>query len=222
MKKIIFLGSGGGGNLKFIHHYSSDTDTFPFKVMGVFTDRACGAFNFGREINVNTEILSFNRNEEENLILVQKLRELEPDFIITNIHKIISKQVVQAFKGKLVNLHYSYLPAFGGLIGMEPVKQALARKNKFIGCTSHFVNQKVDDGETIAQGIFASERITDIYQSTFECGAITLLATLFQLCQGSDVLSHKFTKKYWISPFSSSINEDKVYSILENLKGQHQ
>jgi len=220
MKKIIFLGSGGGGNLKFIHHYSSSANTTPFKVTGVLADRECGALDFGKSIGISSEILSFKRNEAENTVLITKLKQFEPDFIITNIHKIISKQVVQTFEGKLINLHYSYLPAFGGVIGMQPVKQALARDNKFVGCTSHFVNEKVDDGQTIAQGIFSIERVSNTFQSTFKCGAITLLAALFQLCEPESTLKDKFTKDYWISPFSSNIDENKVHSILKTLQEQ--
>jgi phosphoribosylglycinamide formyltransferase 1 len=216
MKKIIFLGSGGGGNLKFIHNYSLDVNLF--EIIGVFTDRKCGAFEYGEKIGVHSEILSFVRSNYEDEIFINKIKKLKPDIIITNVHKILSNKIVKAFSGRLINLHYSYLPAFGGVIGMKPVDQAIEKNNKFIGCTVHFVNNKVDDGKTIAQGIFPVDMMSSPYQSTFECGALTLLAGIYKLCYENDVMNDIHIKNYWINPFSTRIEQKIIYSIIEKLK----
>lgn len=130
MKKIIFLGSGGGGNLKFIHEYSKIHSDF-FKVVSVITDRKCGAIDYALLKGIPCEVMSFKREDKEDKLLINLIKKFEPDYIITNVHKILSERIVSEFSGKLLNLHYSYLPAFGGVIGMTPVEQAI-KKEQFI------------------------------------------------------------------------------------------
>ena len=218
MKRIVFLGSGGGGNLKYIHRYSLHVKFF--EIVGVFADRKCGAYDYGKSIEIHSEILSFERSSFEDDILLERIEGLRPDIIVTNVHKILSSSIVSAFSGKLINLHYSYLPAFGGLIGMKPVDQALERNNKFIGSTVHFVNEKVDDGKTIAQGIVAVENASSTYQNTFECGALALLAGIYRLCHENEEMRAVHIKNCWINPFSSHIKLEVIHSILEKLKSQ--
>ena len=62
--------------------------------------------------------------------------------------KILSKNFIQKFNGKIINIHPSLLPKYKGL---NTHKRALKNKEKYSGCTVHFVNSKLDSGKIILQ-----------------------------------------------------------------------
>ena len=62
--------------------------------------------------------------------------------------KILSKNFIRKFKGNIVNIHPSLLPKYKGL---NTHKRALKNKEKFTGCTVHYVTTKLDSGKIILQ-----------------------------------------------------------------------
>ena len=62
--------------------------------------------------------------------------------------KILSESFIKRFNGKIVNIHPSLLPKYKGLNTHE---RAILNKEKFSGCTVHFVNSKLDSGKIIIQ-----------------------------------------------------------------------
>jgi len=62
--------------------------------------------------------------------------------------KILSKNFIRKFNGKIVNIHPSLLPKFKGL---NTHRRVLKKKEKFSGCTVHFVTSKLDSGKIILQ-----------------------------------------------------------------------
>ena len=62
--------------------------------------------------------------------------------------KILSKSFIKNFKGKILNIHPSLLPKYKGLNTHE---KAIKNKDKYSGCTVHFVNSKLDSGKIINQ-----------------------------------------------------------------------
>ena len=62
--------------------------------------------------------------------------------------KILSKNFIKNFKGKILNIHPSLLPKFKGLNTHE---RAINKKEKYSGRTVHFVNSKLDSGKIILQ-----------------------------------------------------------------------
>jgi len=62
--------------------------------------------------------------------------------------KVLSKNFIKKFKGKILNIHPSLLPKYKGLNTHE---RAINNKEKFSGCTVHFVNHKLDSGKIILQ-----------------------------------------------------------------------
>ena len=63
---------------------------------------------------------------------------------------ILERDFLEKWKKRVINIHPSLLPSFRGL---EPQKQAIQKKVKFSGCTVHYVNDNIDDGEIIDQSI---------------------------------------------------------------------
>ena len=62
--------------------------------------------------------------------------------------KILSKSFIKNFKGKILNVHPSLLPKYKGL---DTHRRAIENKDKYSGCTVHFVNSKLDSGKIILQ-----------------------------------------------------------------------
>lgn len=72
--------------------------------------------------------------------LLAALAQHRPDLVITTVHRILAEPVTSRYQGRLINLHYSLLPAFGGAIGIRPVRDALAYGSRFTGVTVHRVD----------------------------------------------------------------------------------
>ena len=62
--------------------------------------------------------------------------------------KILSKNFIKSFEGKIINIHPSLLPKYKGL---NTHSRAIENKDKFAGCTVHFVTAKLDSGKIILQ-----------------------------------------------------------------------
>ena len=68
--------------------------------------------------------------------------------MLAGFMKILSKRFINKFEGKIVNIHPSLLPKYKGL---HTHKKVLINKDKFSGCTVHFVSEKLDSGKIILQ-----------------------------------------------------------------------
>lgn len=89
-----------------------------------------------------------NREEHENEIIAA-LRERRVDLIcLAGYMRLLSSCFVEAFRGRILNIHPSLLPAFPGL---DAQRQALEHGAKVSGCTVHFVDETLDGGPIIAQ-----------------------------------------------------------------------
>ena len=88
-------------------------------------------------------------HQENNII--KFIDEKKIDIIIlARYMQILSKNFVNRFYGKIINIHHSFLPSFKGA---KPYHQAFERGVKIIGATAHFVNQNLDEGPIIEQDI---------------------------------------------------------------------
>jgi phosphoribosylglycinamide formyltransferase-1 len=201
-KKIVFLCSGNGGNLKFIDSYLNQFDNSKLKIAGIITDRECGALNYAIKNELPNKKIVYSQSNNQNLKML--LLEINPDLVITNFHKIIDEEIVRLFNKKLINLHYSLLPAFGGLIGVKPIMEALNKKSKYIGTTVHFVDPIVDNGEIISQSVmplidtYTAEKVIELI---FRQGCINLLNAIYYTLNLQEImLVPEHDDKYAFNP----------------------
>ncbi len=81
--------------------------------------------------------------------VVAALQEKKVDLVcLAGYMRLLSPYFVQAFRGRILNIHPSLLPAFPGL---ESQRQALEHGAKFAGCTVHFVDENLDAGPILLQ-----------------------------------------------------------------------
>ena len=96
--------------------------------------------------------------------------------------KILSGNFIKKFKGKILNIHPSLLPKYKGL---NTHKRALSNKEKYSGCTVHFVNAKLDSGKIILQKkvkISKNENETTFNFITCNHGSLTIRIDRCSIC----------------------------------------
>jgi len=93
--------------------------------------------------------------EAYDRLVVAALQEKEVDLVcLAGYMRLLSPQFVAAFRGRILNIHPSLLPAFPGL---ESQRQALEHGAKFAGCTVHFVDENLDAGPIVMQAVVPIE-----------------------------------------------------------------
>lgn len=214
---IVFLVSGNGGNLKFIDICIKKGILNNMRLF-VIGDRECGAIKYSRDRNISNWVVKYSK--DSNTELANLLNELSPDIIITNFHRILDSDIVTRFYGKLINLHYSLLPVFKGMIGNKPILEAIDSGCKFIGCTVHYVDNDVDSGEIIIQGVLENKGSTeDIIDKVFKMGCLCLLNTILSKTSSCNHISYnKRCNNYWFNPkpiFDCKIFDKRFWEELK-------
>jgi phosphoribosylglycinamide formyltransferase-1 len=93
--------------------------------------------------------------EAYDKLVVAALEEKKIDLVcLAGYMRLLSPQFVAAFRGRILNIHPSLLPAFPGL---ESQRQALEHGAKFAGCTVHFVDENLDAGPIVMQAVVPIE-----------------------------------------------------------------
>ena len=140
--------SGTGSNLKNLINFSKKKKQFKGKLVVSNKKNAKGLI-FADQNNINTKFYSFKKkSRDEKKILNILLKEKIQIICLAGFMKILSKNFIKKFKGKILNIHPSLLPKYKGLNTHEKV---LNNKDKYSGCTVHFVNSKLDSGKIILQ-----------------------------------------------------------------------
>ena len=153
--KVVILGSGSGTNAEAILSATSASQLGPTQVVAVYSDvQNAGILEKADRYGVKNSHLSSpsiqaTLNGEFEELWIQAIKEDDPDLIVlAGFMRVLRGPFLQAFSGKIINLHPSLLPSFPGL---EAIRQAFVRGVKITGCTIHWVNEVVDGGEIIVQ-----------------------------------------------------------------------
>ena len=147
-RTAVFI-SGTGSNLKSLIKFSRTTKS-TISIDLVVSDKSkAKGLNYAKLYKINKKILNFkNKNISENKLLsILKINNIEL-ICLAGFMKILSKNFIKKFKGKILNIHPSLLPKYKGLNTHE---RALNNKEKYSGCSVHFVNSKLDAGKIILQ-----------------------------------------------------------------------
>jgi len=152
MKKIAVFASGSGTNFQAINDAIKD-GKLEAQIGLLVCDRK-GAMCIKRAETENIPAFVFTAKDYENKAgyeeeILQKLHEQGIEFIVlAGYMRLIGHTLLSAYKGRIVNIHPSLLPAFQG---KDAIGQALAAKVRKTGVTVHFVDEGMDTGPVIDQ-----------------------------------------------------------------------
>tara|TARA_B100000683_G_scaffold199356_1_gene192516 strand:- start:265 stop:846 length:582 start_codon:yes stop_codon:yes gene_type:complete len=148
IKTAVFI-SGTGSNLKSLIKFSK-TDKSPISIdLIVSNNPKAKGLIYGKRYKIRKKILIFDDFDliENQLIYTLKKNQIKV-ICLAGFMKILSKNFIKKFKGKIVNIHPSLLPKYKGL---NTHQRVLDNNEKFSGCTVHFVNSRLDSGKIILQ-----------------------------------------------------------------------
>ncbi len=148
-KNIAVFISGTGSNLKNLIKYSLKRNS-KFKICLVISNKPkAKGLNYAKKYKIKKKIVNYLNIENTERNILNELKENKIDLIcLAGYMKILSKNFVKKFKGKIINIHPSLLPKYKGL---NTHKRVLGNNEKFSGCTIHYVNAKLDSGKIILQ-----------------------------------------------------------------------
>lgn len=152
MKRIAIFASGEGSNAEAIVKYFSSHKEM--KVVVLLSNRSMAKVHQRMEL-LGVPSITFDKQQwNEATEIVDFLRAKKIDLIVlAGFLSIIQPPIIDTYYGKIVNIHPSLLPKYGGagMWGMNVHNAVIANKEKKSGITIHYVNEKVDGGAIIAQ-----------------------------------------------------------------------
>ena len=148
IKTAVFI-SGIGSNLKSLIKFSK-LKISPISIeLIVSNNPKSKGLNFGKIHKIRKRIFDFKKQTVTEKEILLYLNKKKINLIcLAGFMKILSKNFIQNFNGKILNIHPSLLPKYKGLNTHE---RAITNRDKYSGCTVHFVNSKLDSGEIINQ-----------------------------------------------------------------------
>lgn len=163
MKSIVIFASGSGTNAENIIRYFEDSDLA--RVNWVITNNPkAGVLDRVHKLGVSTLILQGAQMEDG--FLHDKLQRIKADLIVlAGFLKKIPSSIIEAYPQRIINIHPSLLPDYGGpgMYGARVHQAVIDNEEELSGVTIHYVDQEYDEGEIIFQ-----EEVEVDYEDSWE------------------------------------------------------
>lgn len=150
MYNIAIFISGNGTTLKRIIDACNNGEINSKVTLVISSNDSCKGIEIAKNEKIN--VISTNNNKE----IIEALESNNIDFIIlAGYLKLLSKEIINKYPRKIINVHPSLLPAFGGvgMYGINVHNAVISSKQIISGATVHYVDEKFDTGEIIDQCI---------------------------------------------------------------------
>ena len=148
IKTAVFI-SGTGSNLKSLYKFSKLRKS-PIEINLVVSNNSkAKGLIFATKNKIKKKVYEFKKGYKYESKIITDLKKRKIKLIcLAGFMKILSKNFIQKFENKIINIHPSLLPRYKGL---NTHYRAIKNKDKFSGCTVHYVNSKLDSGKIILQ-----------------------------------------------------------------------
>ena len=147
-RTAVFI-SGNGSNLKSLLKFSKQKKSPISICLIVSNNYDAKGLSYANIFKIKKKIFNFKDRKftENKLISILKKNKIEL-ICLAGFMKILSKNFIKNFSGKILNIHPSLLPKYKGL---NTHNRVLKKKEKYSGCTVHYVSSKLDSGRIILQ-----------------------------------------------------------------------
>ena len=148
VRTAVFI-SGTGSNLKSLIKFSLKKVS-PIEINLIVSNNVkAKGLKFAKLYKIKKKVYNYNEKKvsEKRILKDLKLNDIKL-ICLAGFMKILSKDFIRNFKGKILNIHPSLLPKYKGL---NTHHRAIQNKEKYSGCTVHLVNSKLDSGKIILQ-----------------------------------------------------------------------
>ena len=151
IKKVrcaVFI-SGTGSNLKSLIEFSNKKNSLLSIELIISDNLKAKGLKFGKIFKIPNKVFSYKNKVIAEKRIISEIKSKKIEIIcLAGFMKILSKSFIKNFKGKILNIHPSLLPKYKGL---NTHQRAITNKEKYSGCTVHFVNSQLDSGKIILQ-----------------------------------------------------------------------
>ncbi|RCL67615.1 MAG: phosphoribosylglycinamide formyltransferase [Cryomorphaceae bacterium] len=150
-KKVIIFASGSGSNALKIFEYFNNNQNIIIDSIYCNNSRA-NVINVFQKLSIKTVL--FNKKELYESTFLETIKNTNPDLIVLAGFLLkIPEKIVSAFENRIINIHPSLLPKYGGkgMYGLNIHREVILNKEKFSGLTIHYVNKEYDKGAVIFQ-----------------------------------------------------------------------
>ena len=148
IKCAVFI-SGTGSNLKSLIQFTKKKNS-PISIELIISDNPkAKGLKFGKIFKISNKVFNYkNKIIAEKKIISEITNKKIKLICLAGFMRILSKNFIKRFKGKILNIHPSLLPKYKGL---NTHQRAISNNEKYSGCTVHFVNSRLDSGKIILQ-----------------------------------------------------------------------
>ncbi|MDO4728904.1 MAG: phosphoribosylglycinamide formyltransferase [Bacteroidota bacterium] len=151
MKKIIIFASGSGSNAEAIIEYFKNNNTI--NIVSIFTNKAdAGVIERAKKHHI--PCIVFTKKDFQEPVFLEKIIPYQADLIVLAGFLLkVPDYFVQHFNQKIINIHPSLLPKYGGngMYGINVHRAVWEHSEKESGITIHYVNEHYDQGNIILQ-----------------------------------------------------------------------
>ena len=148
IKCAVFI-SGTGSNLKSLIQFSKKKNS-PISIELIISDNPkAKGLKFGKIFKISNKVFNYKNKIIAEKKIISEINNKKIKLIcLAGFMRILSKNFIKRFKGKILNIHPSLLPKYKGL---NTHQRAISNNEKYSGCTVHVVNSRLDSGKIILQ-----------------------------------------------------------------------
>ena len=148
IKCAVFI-SGTGTNLKSLIQFSKKKNS-PISIELIISDNPkAKGLKFGKIFKITNKVFNYKNKKIAEKKIISEINNKKIKLIcLAGFMRILSKNFIKRFKGKILNIHPSLLPKYKGL---NTHQRAISNNEKYSGCTVHIVNSRLDAGKIILQ-----------------------------------------------------------------------
>ena len=148
---VIVCASGGGGNFQALIDARTDLG---INILLLVVDRHCGAIDHALRHDIPHVVLDTAKDKKAMFEAFAQAIPTEVDLIVlAGFMPILPADICERWRGRIINIHPSLLPKYGGkgMYGVKVQEAVMQAKEEMAGCTVHFVNAGIDEGGIILQ-----------------------------------------------------------------------